>query len=87
MAKRLHPLIALNKDVAEAAFGHEKGLPTFSQRFGRPMGRALGIGPHKGVDLFHMLLFVGGAAALLKSASSKTPKTAFGGPGTETFIR
>ena len=64
MARKLHPLLKLDKDVTEWAFGHKKGRPTISGRAGRPIGRALGIGPKAGTDVFHGALVVVSAAVV-----------------------
>lgn len=64
MARKLHPLMKLDKDIAEGLFGHKKGRPTISARAGGPIGRALGIGPKKGTDVFHGALVIAGAAVV-----------------------
>ncbi len=64
MPRKLHPMVKLDKDVAEALFGHRKGRPTISARAGHPIGRALRIGPKAGTDVFHGIVAVAGAAVV-----------------------
>jgi hypothetical protein len=66
MARKLDPLTRFNKDVAEHLFGPSPGRPTVSGHVGKHVGRALGIGPKAGKNLFHGALGILGALALAK---------------------
>jgi len=68
MARKLHPLIKLNKDVAEGFFGHAPGRPTISRRVGRGIDGVFGCGEEVGTHVFHALLFVGAVAVSAKVA-------------------
>ena len=64
MAQKLHPLLKLDKDLAERWFGHSPGRPTISLRAGRHIGRALGIEEQTGTHLFHIGLVAGAFGGL-----------------------
>jgi hypothetical protein len=70
MARKLHPLVKLDKDLAEGLFGHSPGRPTLSRRAGRLIDRATGIGEDAGTDAFHLGL-VAGAIAWVVNAAKK----------------
>lgn len=66
--KRLHPLVKLDKDVAEVVLGPLPGRPTISRRAGRVIDRATGSGVRAGTDAFHLGLVVGAIALIVKAA-------------------
>jgi len=67
MARKLHPLVKFDKDVAEKLLGHSPGRPTISRRAGRQLGDALGVSDDAGTDLFHVGLVAVAAAVFFKS--------------------
>lgn len=69
MARKLHPLVKLDKDIAEELFGHSPGRPTLSRRAGRLIDGATGIGEDAGTDVFHLGLVAGAIALAVKAAS------------------
>jgi hypothetical protein len=50
---KLHPLIKLDKDIAEGMFGHRPGRPTLSRRAGRIIAEATGCDEGTGTHAFH----------------------------------
>jgi hypothetical protein len=74
MPKKHGPLLKLDKDVAEWAFGRQTGRPTISRRAGRQISDVVGVNEDLGTDLFHVALVGGliwGVAKLV--ASPKNP--------------
>ena len=67
MSKKLHPLIKLDKSIAEFLLGHSPGRPTLSRRAGRNIGSALGVSEDTGTGLFHGALLVGALTAVFKT--------------------
>lgn len=67
MARKLSPLMKLDKDLAEGLFGHRPGRPTISRRAGGHIGRALGVGTEAGTDLFHLGLLASALVWISKS--------------------
>lgn len=73
--RRLHPIVRLNKDVAEYFAGHSAGRPTISRRTGRIMSDVTGLHEDTCVDLFHLAL---GVAAIAVVKSTVAPKQSTG---------
>jgi hypothetical protein len=62
----MEALIELDRVAAELLLGKLKGRPTISARVGKEVGRAFGMSPTAGKDLFHAALIIGGVVWLAK---------------------